>query len=277
MTGKIPYNPYSISLNHSIAMGQVYKCLFAVVSIFFWLSLPAQVKKYTTANAHSHNDYVNPTPFFLAFENGFGSIEADIFPVGDSLVVAHSKREIKPQNSLRNLYIIPIRNAFNNNGKRKLNLLIDIKENYAVTLALLMKELEPLKKFISTPTNPNFLTITITGNRPPPAEYKNYPEYIYFDDDLVLPHTQLEWRRVSLVSLPLYKIIFWKGLDSLPPKDQSKWKHIIDSVHLAGKTIRFWAAPDTEISWKWQMLLQTDLIGTDKINELAKFINKENK
>ena len=254
-------------------MRHVCKFLITVLSIFFWLPLTAQEKKYTTANAHSHNDYINPTPFFLAFKNGFGSIEADIFPVGDSLLVAHHKEEIKSQNTLRNLYINPILNAFKSKGERKLNLLIDIKENYSVSLALLVKELEPLEKYLSTLAKPNFLTITITGNRPPPSAYKNYPDYIFFDDDLVLPHTESEWRRVSLVSLPLYKIIFWKGIYSLPSKDQNKLKHMIDSVHSAGKPIRFWAAPDTKLSWKWQMLLQADYIGTDKINELAEFIN----
>jgi alkaline phosphatase len=67
---------------------------------------PAQPIKYTTANAHSHNDYENPTPFFVAFDNGFGSIEADIFAIGDSLFVAHNKQNIKPGRTLKNLYLI---------------------------------------------------------------------------------------------------------------------------------------------------------------------------
>ena len=257
-------------------MGHICKFTISVLSIFLCLLLSAQVKKYTTANAHSHNDYLNPSPFILAFENGFGSIEADIFPVGDRLLVAHHKEEIKAQNTLRNLYINPILRAFKMKGPRKLNLLIDIKENNAVSLALLIKELKPLKKYLRTTHKPNFLTITISGNRPPPSAYKDYPDYIFFDDDLILPHTQAEWSRVSLVSLPLYKIILWKGIDSLPLKDKNKWKHMIDSVHTAGKPIRFWSAPDTKNSWKWQMILQADLIGTDKINELAEFIKTEN-
>ena len=50
--------------------------------------------------------------------------------------------------------------------------------------------------------------------------------------------------------------------------------HVVDSVHNAGKPIRFWAAPDNEQSWNLQMHLGVDLIGTDKIKELAEELRK---
>ncbi|MFN2441022.1 MAG: hypothetical protein ABR503_17615 [Chitinophagaceae bacterium] len=40
--------------------------------------------------------------------------------------------------------------------------------------------------------------------------------------------------------------------------------------------MRFWAAPDNEASWKMQMKLGVNLIGTDKIDDLANFL-KANK
>jgi alkaline phosphatase len=33
----------------------------------------------TVSNAHSHNDYEQPIPFRMAYQAGFGSVEADIF------------------------------------------------------------------------------------------------------------------------------------------------------------------------------------------------------
>ncbi|MES1249631.1 MAG: alkaline phosphatase, partial [Chitinophaga rupis] len=57
-------------------------------------SLQAQPLRYTVSNAHSHNDYEQKIPFWLAYNEGFGSIEADIFLRGDSLVVAHSTKEL---------------------------------------------------------------------------------------------------------------------------------------------------------------------------------------
>ena len=52
-------------------------------------------QNYTPSNAHSHNDYENPIPFFTAYEQGFGSIEADIFYFNDSLFVGHTFGDIQ--------------------------------------------------------------------------------------------------------------------------------------------------------------------------------------
>jgi alkaline phosphatase len=66
----------------------------------------------------------------------------------------------------------------------------------------------------------------------------------------------------------------WNGKDTPVKKDKDLLQNTIDSVHRAGKGIRFWDAPDNEISWILQMKLGVDLIGTDKINELADFMKQ---
>jgi alkaline phosphatase len=234
-----------------------------------------QVKKYTTANAHAHNDYEHPIPFYTAFQAGFGSIEADVFPLNGVLVVAHSKSDIKPQRTLKALYLDPLLKELSTDKSQRVALLIDIKEDYKASLSLLVQELETLRQYLSTPEKSNALTIRISGTRPPAGEYINYPSFIFFDDDLKLKHSTEQWRRVDLVSLPFYKITTWKGEDDISRKDRKAIRHIIDSVHSAGKPIRFWAAPDTEASWKLQMKLHADLIGTDKIDELARYLQKQ--
>ena len=100
---------------------------------------------------------------------------------------------------------------------------------------------------------------------------------LFFDDDLKLHHSAEEWERVGQVSLCFENFSTWKGKGRLNTKDKKLLKRLIDSVHLAGKPIRFWAAPDNKTSWKIQMKVGADLIGTDKINELAGFLRKQNK
>jgi Glycerophosphoryl diester phosphodiesterase family len=250
---------------------------FILSLTLFSIRVFAQERKYTIANGHAHNDYNHPVPFYTAYNAGFGSIEADIFPVNGILCVAHSKSEIQPQRTLKSLYLDPLLNKLAANNSRRLKLLVDIKENYELSLHLLIQEIEPLKQYLVTPHESRSIIILISGNRPPPAEYKNYPSYIFFDDDLKLHHNAAKWERVGLVSLPLVKFSAWKGENSLEQKDIKLLKHSIDSVHLAGKTIRFWAAPDNESSWKMQMKLGVDLIGTDKIGELANFLLSRSK
>ena len=256
-------------------MIQFIKCLLISVSVFLGACANSQSKKYTTENAHSHNDYLNKTPFYLAFKEGFGSIEADIFPLNGILYVAHHKEEIQTQRTLNNLYITPLLQQYTSNKKRKLILLIDIKENYELALPMLIKELQLLQEYLSTQKKTNYLTIIISGNRPTPAQYKNYPDYIFFDADLQLPHNAEEWKRVALVSLPFNKLSEWKGSGFLINEEKEKITEVIDSAHSKGKPIRFWAAPDTRDSWRLQMEMHVDLIGTDKIAELSTFLNTE--
>ncbi|MFN2439215.1 MAG: alkaline phosphatase, partial [Chitinophagaceae bacterium] len=224
----------------------------------------AQQKIFISSNAHSHNDYNNPSPFYTAFNAGFGSIEVDIFPVKGILCVAHSKREIQPHRTLKKLYLDPLLKELASDSSRRLKLLVDIKDDYKISLHLFIQEIEPLKKYLSTLHESKSLTILISGKRPPPAEYKNYPDYIFFDDHLTLHHNAAEWERVGQVSLPFTKFSTWRGKGSLEERDEKLLKRTIDSVHHAGKTIRFWAAPDNEASWKMQMKLGVNLIGTDK-------------
>lgn len=235
----------------------------------------AQEKHYTVANAHAHNDYMHPVPFHTAFNAGFGSIEADVFPVNGVLLVAHSDTALQSKNTLKDLYLDPLLQELKHHKDRKVNLLIDIKKNYKPSLQLLIKELEPLKKYLFSYNDKSKpLTILISGERPPPAEYKNYPGYIFFDDDLRLHHTAQEWKRVGLVSLSFERYSSWNGKGELPEKDKDVLKNVIDSVHRAGKKIRFWAAPDNENSWATQMKLGVDFIGTDKIQQLSEFLEK---
>ncbi len=230
------------------------------------------VKNYTVSNAHAHNDYAHPVPFYPSYNAGFGSIEADIFPVNGSLYVAHNEKDMRAGNTLQALYLQPLLSMLSADSLRHLRLLVDIKDNYRLSLSLLIKELQPLKPYLTSASSAGQLTILISGQRPPPSEYQLYPDYLFFDDDLKLPHTPEEWKRVGQVSLPFNKLSAWKGIGKLPQADKHILKHKIDSVHTAGKSIRFWAAPDTVTSWQLQKRLLADLIGTDKVSELAAWL-----
>ncbi len=262
------YNIVFVKCNKKIILYLVFVCLA------WFPAVQAQQIIYTVANAHAHNDYEHPVPLYTAYNAGFGSIEVDVFPVNGILCVAHHKKEIQTHRTLKNLYIDPLIKELAANKHRQLKLLVDIKENYKLSLNLLIQEIEILKQYLSTPQENKPLKIIISGERPPPAEYNNYPPYIFFDDNFRMPHNTVEWNRVGLVSMPFNKITAWKGEDAINRKDKKRLRHIIDSVHAARKPIRFWAAPDTKASWKLQIKLRVDLIGTDKIDELANFLQR---
>ena len=228
----------------------------------------AQRIVYSVQNAHSHNDYENEAPFFTAYNAGFGSIEADVFPVNGRLYVAHDKASITPERTLQSLYLDHLLSKLTADKSRHLILLVDIKENYDLSLPILIEELSPLQPIIAT----GQLKIVISGNRPVPSQFSNYPDYIYFDDDQSRVSSTKQWGRVGLVSLRFSNLSSWKGDGKIFKEEKLRIKSTVDSVHKAGKKIRFWASPDNPESWKLLMKLKVDLIGTDKIEQLATFL-----
>lgn len=244
---------------------------------FFFLSCcttgHAQPLDYTTANAHAHNDYLNKTPFLLAYFNGFGSMEADVFPVGEKLCVAHTKKEIDTLRTLDSLYLKSfLKITQTAHVIRPFILLVDIKEDYRRSLALLLKALEPVQPYLHRNGEAGWIKIVISGSRPLPFDFKNYPDFIFFDDDLRQKHTPESWSRVGLVSLPFNRICSWNGRGRISKTEWNRLQQVIDSTHQAGKPIRFWAAPDNKKSWKLQQRLGVDLIGTDRVAGLAAWL-----
>src|SRR5262249_39001852 len=95
--------------------------------------------------AHAHNDYEHPRPLFDALEHGFCSVEADIWlsTKGDELFVAHTPFGIKPDRTLRKLYLDPLRERIKSIGAVHKNaphvfLLIDIKTDSKTTTTKLL-------------------------------------------------------------------------------------------------------------------------------------------
>jgi alkaline phosphatase len=229
--------------------------------------------KYT----HSHNDYANNTPFYKAFTNGYNSIEADIFLVDGELLVSHSEKALFKERTLKGMYLDPIMYALRRDTTRQLCLLIDIKDDHTKTLPKLEKVLKPLLPYLLSRDNmKGRLKILISGNRPLGADFNKYASIFWFDDDLVYQHDAAQWARIGQVSLNFEKWSKWKGVGAIPDADMKRLQKTVDSVHVnTGKLVRFWGAPDTQEAWETQLSFGADIIGTDKIEQLADFLQKK--
>jgi alkaline phosphatase len=258
------------------------KILFSV--LIFVSVFTVAGAQYTTLNAHSHNDYSNDIPFWLAYYSHFGSIEADIWAVNGELFVAHDKSQIKPELTLDALYINPIVKLFKRNKgiawydyQGTFQLLIDLKTLAEPTLSILAKKLGQYPDVFDLKVNPNGVKIVISGNRPDPTEFDSYPDFIYYDGLL-----NGKYDDQQLMSVPLFSENFavfskWRGEGEISAADKSRLKHVIDSVHILNKKIRFWNAPDGVNAWKTFERLGVDFLNTDRINELALFLNQGGK
>ena len=224
------------------------------------------------SRAHSHNDYSQPLPFSHAYKQGFGAIEADIFLVNNKLFVAHDLDKIQQSNTLKTQYLQPLKAALAKDVNRNITLLIDVKGDYHTSLTALLQELEPLWMFMKDASSVGRLRILISGNRPPPTEFKNYPEYLAFDEDLMHTYKEKELERIGQISLRFSNYSKWKGVGPLPEPDSIALQTVIHAAHTLNKPIRFWDAPDNAAGWAKIMELGVDIIGTDRIDALASFL-----
>lgn len=237
--------------------------------------------QYTSLNAHSHNDYEQKTPFMSAYNAHFGSIEADIWAIDGKLFVAHDRNQVSAEKTIESLYILPIVKLIRENGGRAwkdspgtFQLLIDLKTEVEPTLSMLVRILLKYPEVFDPIVNKNAVRITITGNRPEPEKFRNYPDFIYFDGNLKLKYNSELIERVGLFSDNLVNFTRWRGVGPIPANDEKRLVQVIDSVHRINKTIRFWNAPDTPEAWTCLMKLKVDYINTDHITELEAFLKK---
>jgi alkaline phosphatase len=247
--------------------------------IFFLLAGLAgcisQEQHYTTANAHSHNDYEQKRPFYEAWENEFGSIEADIFLYEGKLVVAHDSVQLLQQRTLDSLYLKPLQLCVERNGgyvyadrNRSLQLMIDIKSDSVKALDKLVETLQKFPALISSSS----LKIVISGNRPAPRQFSSYPEWILFDGELQRDYQPAAMQKIVMLSDNFAHYSNWGGAGEIPVKDREALKEMIEKAHDAGKKIRFWNAPDNPEAWKVFMEMGADYLNTDKIDGLSKFL-----
>jgi alkaline phosphatase len=236
----------------------------------------AQPLHYSDDNAHSHNDYEQRIPFWMAYNAGFGSIEADIFLVDTVLYVAHDKNELRRKMKLDAEYLDPIMKCLGkNNGlpypdhNKKLQLLIDIKTDSIHTLKALVRLLERYPVLIHCKN----LQFVITGNRPDESLFTGYPEYIRFDGELHKNYSTNALTKISLLSDDFKTYSRWGGKGNLSKEDQHILYDAVKKAHDLHQPVRFWDAPDNPDAWRQLMNLQVDYINTDLIQELSAFLH----
>lgn len=252
------------------------KILSALALAVFSENQAQNYLNYNVGNAHSHNDYMQEVPFWEAYYANFGSIEADVFLVKGKLWVAHTEKELSADRTLENLYLDNISNQIKlNKGSiykdtsKKLQLLIDIKQDYKTSLAALVNT---LKKYPNI-TNNSGVKIVITGGRPQPEEFKNYPSYLYFDGDLSKDYSADQLKRIGMFSSDLPELVKWNGKGIPRDEETEKIKNAVDKAHAQQKPMRFYGAPDFPNAWVNLIDIGVDYINTDHIPDLKKFMN----
>ena len=219
---------------------------------------------------HSHNDYAQKRPFWGAYEAGADSIEADVFLVDGELLVAHSRKDLKKENTLRRLYLEPLREVMRKNGGRAyadgkpIQLLIDLKNGKpALDCLVEMVEKEGYRDCFAIAKNPSAARLTVTGDHSKITDFFAYPDYVFFDVPPTKKLADEQYKRVPLISHYARAYTKWRS-GEMSEADKEKIRAAVREAHAKGCKFRLWGYPDNPEAWRLARELGLDYINTDR-------------
>jgi alkaline phosphatase len=243
------------------------KNIFLLILLLLNSKISAQI-------THSHNDYEQKQPFFAAYNLGFDSIEADLYLKDGELCVAHDKKDVSTERTLRKLYIEPLLAKIKENGgypypnKIPLHLLLDLKTQGHEIMQVLDAQLKPHKKEL------RHVKISISGDMPQPEEFQNYDKMFSFDGRRNLTYSKKAFKRIYMVSASFTEFgKYWTGKQALPQEVADKISVFVKEMHAKNKKVRLWGTPNTKFGFETLKALKVDVIGTDDLPLLRNFIN----
>ncbi|MCG8321622.1 MAG: phosphatidylinositol-specific phospholipase C/glycerophosphodiester phosphodiesterase family protein [Cytophagales bacterium] len=235
-------------------------------------------------NAHAHNDYEHTRPLMDALENGFTSVEADVFLVDDILYVYHDLPAVLDrERTLENLYLKPLQKIIEENegyvypGYEKFfYLMIDFKSEAAPAYKQLKKLLGKYRHFISAvkkgiEETGKPVKIFLSGS----ASGGFYE--VMLQEDILL--AGVDGRPIDLgkglaasvmpvISDHYRKFLSWDGKGAAEEKEVARLRTFVKEAHAEGKKVRLWAAPDLPQVWAFLLKNGVDLINTDNLSGL---------
>ena len=257
---------------------------FLAVVAGFALSVPALAATPLPA-AHAHNDYEHTRPLLDALDHGFCSVEADVYLVDDQLLVAHDRPKVRPERTLQALYLDPLLARVQTNAGRvyrggpPVTLLIDFKGDAEATYAKLKRVLAPyrpiLTLFHQDRTETNAVTVIISGNRAWKTMEAETERLAALDGRLPDLDSNPNPHLVPLVSDNWRSHFQWNGNGTIPPVEKAKLDALVQRAHQQGRRIRFWAAADQPEVWQAHAAAGVDLINTDHLPELSRFLRAQ--
>jgi hypothetical protein len=67
----------------------------------------------------------------------------------------------------------------------------------------------------------------------------------------------------------------WRGQGEMPKAERDRLREIVQKAHKHGRQVRFWATPERPQLWHELRSAEVDLINTDRLDELRRYLLAE--
>jgi glycerophosphoryl diester phosphodiesterase len=258
------------------------------VIVFGWLFAVCCYAQVTPLlHGHAHNDYVHQRPLFEAIENGFTSIEIDVFLHNNKLVVSHVGVGLNSKPTIEELYFEPVKKVIEqNNGwvyasqKKPVVFMIDFKTDGTSTYEKLKEILNRYKDILTiykgdSVVQQRAVNILISGSSPGNSLRQEKLSLATVDAG-INSITNAEVRGVATRFSSSWSSCFsWRGKGEMPAEQKARLDSLVNLVHSYNKQIRFWAIPDKPAVWKALTDAGVDWINTNKLTAYRRFTEQE--
>jgi hypothetical protein len=228
---------------------------------------------------HAHNDYEHARPLFDALDQGFESVEADVYLDGVDIGVSHDGAPFK--GSLKALYLEPLAARVATNGGsvhgdgKPFFLWIDLKQGGQAlqdALAAQLGEAAYLTRFDDAgEVQAGAVTVIFTGDdagkkalveRAAPRPYTR-------DSNSYAPTDAPADGKWSAYAVSYWSFMQWDGAGAIPRAQARQLENLVNGAHAVGRRIRIYASPETADYWRAAKAAHVDFIGADDLSGLA--------
>jgi hypothetical protein len=260
------------------------KIVLILIIICSTISCDAQLAK-PLPNGHAHNDYEKPWPALTkALEEGFVSVEIDVFPIKDKLKVAHIGLFAGLGPELEDLYFKPLEAWLKEHGQlfsdpeQRLTFMIDIKQGAPKTYTMLRVLCEKYKHLITCryPLQDSIhygkIDLLLSGHKPYNQVMADSVRYMLIDGGLgEINHATRTKEIAPRISTRYGSLFNWRGVGEIPANERQKLRAIVKKAHADGRKVRFWAMPNKAAVWQVMLDEGVDWMNVDELEEFRLF------
>jgi hypothetical protein len=256
-----------------------FKVFLLVQFLFFNGFLNGQIP---ISKGHAHNDYKHKRPLFTAIENGFCSIEVDVFLFNGEVRVAHTALGLPFSSTLEELYLDPLSDLLEHSSagiygdSTVLVLMIDLKNKPHDLIPKLEGVLSAYENLLVHGDLENTywapIQVVLSGN--PPMEFiRNQASgFMFADCPLKKVYNESDECVYCVRRSASWSTFFtWNGKGAMKESEQVLLKNLVFEAKRRGQKVRFWAIPETKVCWELLLNYDVDWINVDDLEEFALF------